>query len=979
MTLLPWLMPVAVVVVAALCGVAAQAVLRSRDGSFDTGELWARMLSVVGVLGVAVWLSTMAESFQRVWVSGWHFLFDRVRSDWWAYPAALALPLVAWLVVIGVSLAPRMAPSEGQWVAGTVGRPATRRWLLAAAAVPALLVWVGGVRLNEGASGYPAATWTTTALTAVTLIFLAFSGRRHPLVPAQEPEEAVADPLPALPGWFEAMRGAGIALHLIATFRPRLSPRTVRTQGAIDLELEVDRGNAGRIAPELTELFAGLLGSKQLRGSRAALALAPDGCGQVELLAHTARELFLLGNEATLVIVPRPDRELVRHIERALPEFLDGQVSQLDSGVDVPPDRAFVWIVDAQTLSERFLEHLRQSSVADRIGLVVWWGLDAYTGVFAANVWAIARRFHRLMVRRRPDVRTIVLARDSPHADAQMGAFVRRLLPYEFPDNAQARVEQGPSRDVSVYRLDGHADRFSRSTDEQWPPPDRRLVSLVAALASLEAGWPTFADAHGDVQDEERRDVIESREGTPIGANIMPGPEVAGARIRAMEDGELLALPAIVGQGGRASRPGIPHNVGITVTENPYASFVAERLGSQRTPAFGAKRLVAADHQASIVERHLLAAIRERPDVEAKLRASFSWEDQVIQRTLENLYKDGQLSRETVRYLELDPAMRPRPRGDFRYRNLLPPADPRPLDSVGNRLVAVRDPAAANRDDKGVRMRVDPERVTIQAYPGRVFMSGGERYRIRDWTDAQLREVGWLECQRDARVGRTWRVREATVAAIGLRPGHAPVDFRPARAVQMTRASVDVTYRESVSGAVWLETDLTTGRRSVGMTDQHVPVQMPEAFPTSGLVLYFHPEPDWTELSALALALSYVLPVHIGVEQDALEVVPVHSESLAGPAAPTVISGVVIVDLYPRGIGLVKAVGDDQALLLDVLTHARDWLVEVKRNPTANPLETVISRANFVGISPLSAAPLLTAVLGADDSHSGYGHTGSAT
>lgn len=971
----PWLLPCSVIVVATVIGWLAQARVRRSDPSRDTGAFWARILWwVVGGLGVACWISAALESFPSVWVTGRHLHVDRIRFEWWVYPVALFGPLLVWAAVVGMTVSWKSAPNDGRWVAGTIGRPASRLWLLAGTPVPLLLVTVGWARLNQGPTGFPAATWTTLVLLVVTLVCLALSTGDELEAP-QIAEEPLPDDdeRPQLPDWPDAMRANGIELREVVSWQPRPSSRRHMAPGAADLAGTVDPSGIRGIAPELVDLMARVLASRNpVRGQQAALVLAPDGCGQVEVLAYAARELFLAGSDATLVITPRADPEFGPQIERWLSDRSEGGVSSLDVDGEMPPEKSFVWIVDVQTLSDRFIELLRTDARTDRIGQVVWWGVEAYTGVLAANAWAISRRFQRLMLKRRPDVRNIIFARDAPSAEAQMSAFVRRVLPYQVPDEARVRVEQGPVREIKVYRLAGHAARFNRVPD-QWPPAGRRHPTLVAALASLETGWPTFFESRSAVQNEDQHDVLESRRSTALGRYLVSSASESGARIRPVDAGEVLSLSEILGQGGRASPEGLAHHVGITISDNPYVRFVVRQMQERGGAALGAKRLVAAKSQANIIERHLLAALRECPDVGSKLLKTFLLEGEVVRQTLDRLHALGRLSRDEVRFLSEGGPEDPVP--DYFYRNLLPAPERQPLDTVGTNLIEVRDPSVANAEDRGARMRVDPERVTIQAYPDRVFMAQGERYRIHDWTPEKLRSKGWIECQREDRVLQTWRKREASLTRLRVRGGHVPVDFRPIRDVRLTRTFVDVLYDEIITGHVKVEcTDLTTGTRRLTVSDPRSPIHMAEPFSTSAMLLGFDPVQERTPLFALALALTYVVPVHIGVEQDALEVLPIWKAPLerypaSGEAGLTPghldhVSGVAIVDLYPRGIGLVDALEDDEALLVDILGRTRDWLLECIGNSEEEVVDSLITQSNFTGVNPAEAVPLLVGALG---------------
>ena len=84
----------------------------------------------------------------------------------------------------------------------------------------------------------------------------------------------------------------------------------------------------------------------------------------------------------------------------------------------------------------------------------------------------------------------------------------------------------------------------------------------------------------------------------------------------------------------------------------------------------------------------------------------------------------------------------------------------------------------------------------------------------------------------------------------------------------------------------------------------------------------FPDEQDVVSLTSLAQMLLDVLPVHLGIEDDALEVVPLTGEFVQNRPA----FGIAIVDLYPGGIGVVDAIGEESAFLLQLLGWGRDWL-----------------------------------------------------
>ena len=262
-------------------------------------------------------------------------------------------------------------------------------------------------------------------------------------------------------------------------------------------------------------------------------------------------------------------------------------------------------------------------------------------------------------------------------------------------------------------------------------------------------------------------------------------------------------------------------------------------------------------------------------------------------------------------------------------------------------------------------MRVDPERVTIQAYPGRVFMHGGWRYKIHDWNADDLARRSWLACDVDDVHSRTWRIRTPTVSR--MRADGDPVVIRSHQGLLLKRVSIALEYEEEVSGVLRLEWDVSSGTRRLQESRLVRPLAAP-AFPTSGVALIFQadsgvPGPDVATLSSLCAALGYVLPVHVGVEEDAIEVVALSSRHID----TTRIDGVAIVDLYPTGIGLVEAFRQDDNLIVHLLECTRSWLAATVRRSAAQAADlrhAPLGRASRNELDATAALDLLVRVLG---------------
>jgi len=887
----------------------------------ERGDYWVR--AVAGLCGIAFlcllsgWLPSISEPF---WKRGLHFQLDRVAgsglSQNAAYLTALALPLCLWgaFLLAGLSLPPASRESS-RWLAGRMG-DLSRSWVLVCA-MPLLAGLIFGFqRLGSGPEGYPAGTWSTQALLVVSLLFLSRSEGTAPLAPARR-QEAEMMTVRALRSWPEAIQERGIALRKLVAW-PADPPSRRVTPEASEVASRLEALGARGVAPELVEAAARLLAPAR-KTSPACLVFAPDGCGQAEVLGLAAGDVAQRFNETTLVIVPSQAATLAASLASWLPPGCSAEPVGPDGN---PVEGAAVWIIDAETLSERFLRRLANDRLGDRIGLVVWWDVHRYTGVLAANVWAIARRFDRLMRSEgRSEVRILVFVRGSDHGEAQLPRFVRELLPYSLAGGCEVHVERRSSRAVQVHLLEGHRAAFEGSHGLRVPELGRHPL-LVSALVSAEEGWPTVFERPRGLADFEVTPVVQLPvDGVRLQDRLLSCAANAGARLSELEAGDVLSMVAMACQGGRSSPEGLPHHWGLLPPENPYARFLltrwAESAESRELPA--SRRLVIARGNPGLLRRHLLLALSERKDTLAGLKQTFRWEEELIRDTLEWIAGERQLDRSReVRYLTPEG----RVRGDHLYESRLPAEDEvRPLDAVGTRMIAIRETSRNTGD--GVCMRVDPERLTIQAYPGRVFLHDGRRYEVTTWDSLdQVIARGWIDCVTQSSFVRTWRIRRPNVYRF-QRPG--PEVAVDSQGRLLKRLAVDLTYEEEVEGYLRLERDLTTGLDRVQLPDLRRPIA--SSFTTRALLLRLPYAPAREALEALCLALRYVLPVHLGVEDDALEVVALPGEPehrLAG----TQVWGLAIVDLYPGGIGLADSLVEDNALPLKLLSWTRDWLSE---------------------------------------------------
>ena len=942
-----YLVPLGALLLALLLALAINALVIARRPSRDSGDLWTGVLAWSGTaLALALLFGWTLQALDAAWwAKGYHPFFDQTgltldlpwlppwelkipsplgptgqrlqHPEWWA----LALPFAVWGLAIPIRLALGTQgrqpgqPRPGAWLAGSAGFAASRRWAMYALASPflLLLLWTAN-DLGEGPGHDRAALWGTLAVFAVTLVAIAFSRGRAAKAQAETTRGA---PEPTPGDWVAAMRERGFSVQTLCRLEPSGDAVQVSDPAARAVFDQWPFLRERQVAPELIEAVADLVAAGEARRrGHDRLVLAPDDCGQLEALAIAVRLVHSRLEMVTLIVVPGDPERLARRIVPWLPgpDALDLPRSSLS--VDAA---SMAWIVDAGTLSERLADLSDNPLLLGRIGLVVWWDLDAYSGVLAANVWAVSHRLHRLLRRKgHKEARSIAFARYRPSHEANSAAFLSQLLPYDYRAEDRVVVERRRRHPIAIHLLE--------PTPELRPAdmvhPDHWDPSLVAARTSVEAGWPTCFDPPQGLDLVHAADFMQQRVlGRPLHERLLSGHAEAGARILEVRPGEVLSLGNLLSQGGRCLERLPEHQVGLLLPPgNPYVRHLLMALQKDPGRFFAlARRLVPGAPQPAIVRRHLLLALREMEAVAQGLLNTFQWRDTILDPVLEELANRHQIERRDVRFLDRENRLKV----DTGYKSSVAEYRPGPLDTVGDRLISIVEREAGESEE--LLLRIDPERSTIVAYPRRVFRIDGRTYRMNLWpaTDAQeIERRGVLYCTRTDDPALTWRIAEPRLRRTELDPGQSQAFFdRDA----LNKVVIQTQYEEEVSGIVEVRRD------PQGILRQNE-IQWGEpiaslSFPTKGLMLRFLPEDVEDRPAALhsiAQALAQVLAVHVGVEEDAVRVVAAENLKMDRRRE----WGLVILDLYPQGIGLVDALNDDDALLRRMLEHTRDWLAQ---------------------------------------------------
>ena len=902
--------------VAVLVGLAAHRGDHWSSRHRGSGEAWSRVVLGLGVavaplLLLSSWLEILAPTW---WEAGHHLFLDLTGAFEWSlttcYAIALGTPLLIWTFLVAMSFGrgADQDPREGHWLVGGVGFRLTRRWVLIAALPFAALLVAALPRLGGGPGAYPAAGWSTLLVVCLSLIGVSESSRPGDGVEetiAQTPD-AAGSAEPSTIDWVAALEDEGVEARTLVTLEGRGTESPPPDAGRRDLEERLQTLGARAVAPELVRAVGELLAARDHGGPPVRVIAAPDGAGQIEVTALAARLVGRRGRAHTLVVTAGDVFETSRRLGRWLPE---GDVTTIGPSSDVPAP-GLVWVCDVETLSERLLPELQDPRRIERLGLVVWWSVHEASGVPAAHLGATARRLHRLLdVHGRPDLRTLVFLRRASHPDAQLAPFVERLLPLPVSHQTFVDVPAPPSGPVDLHLLEGFR-----------PPADGSLsarfshLPFAAARASLVAGFPTALDTPASLAGEGEafwKDLGD----TGMGARRTDDIASAAARIHPMADGEALALSESFGQGGRARRDGTRHHVGLIAPENPYVADLLEVAARTGGTSFGtSRRLLPAEPRGELARRHLLRALSELPDTRRGLLRSFRWDDALVRRTLAEIAREGHLTRREVR--SLDASSRLVIDHQYQIRSG-PTGETTSLDTAAlgtASLVDVRDPSEGG----GVKRRLPRELLAVVAYPHRVFTVGRRRYRIDAWRSLdEVAERGFVACTREDEPARTWRRRHLAVYGVTATGSPATVG-RGGRSFR--RQTVGLTYEEEVHGVV--RTGITARRGTRGTRIVQLDEPIFTSFETRALLLGFpRTSGDGEGPISLAETLRHVVPVHLGVDGEALEVVP-----LLGDETDDGLFGVALVDLHPGGLGLVDAFAEDGGLLTRLLRQARQWL-----------------------------------------------------
>ncbi len=287
---------------AAVTGAGAHVMAARRVASADCGGFWAQVLERLAIwFGVPLLLFSALHTAAPAWLPS--------KPEVW-----LAITGVVWVVLLAMALAKPPLPEDGRWIAGTLDFSPYRYWVLAFALpfLPVLFRDAGG-----WSDGVFAAQWGVAVAFGVALCGVAVSANpAQPWSAASSPFQAPQPARVELSPWPDEMQSRGIALRKLMEWEA--SGQAEEGTGGQDWQRRLDFAGSPGVSRTLCGAVAGLVGSAPVSIERNAVVLAPDHCGQEEVVALAATELTRRYGEATLVITAGPRQGLAKRLERWL-------------------------------------------------------------------------------------------------------------------------------------------------------------------------------------------------------------------------------------------------------------------------------------------------------------------------------------------------------------------------------------------------------------------------------------------------------------------------------------------------------------------------------------------------------------------------------------------------------------------------------------------------------------------------------------
>lgn len=885
-------------------------------------------LLISSIYFVATFWQTASVSNHYALASILGFLIEDEYDPFWANIMTLlwVISVISLLMIPSKLLEPFLRLKWHKALVGTISsKIKSRKWIFLIF-IPALLIALLLPLPNVWGnfSSYPFFIYNSGLIITILLTLIAFSKFEYKTNNLSENDNNIIIDIKEKDLWEEKLKEGGVELEYLGLIPATESYNEISSGKDKNFIMRLSTFLKDGGSEELVEGIKDLLRPGGGVRERHKQIRAQDDCGQIESVAITAEALFLRYYTITLLVVPE---ENIQSIKSQLVEFFDENNDDknserffvLRSEKQYPDnDTSMIILTDPKTLSDSFMNVLisHNKLLLQRIGMIVWWDLHDYTGVLAANMWAIIHRVHRLIeLKGRNDLRVMAFIRQAHGEEAELGNFAQDLLPFEFYPESIIDIPVKQNRLVYLYKLNGiNADKI-----KPLPPQVQQHVLLYAVRASIMAGWKTHISSTAICLTSEEMSVFLGRKEQIYGKsereelkdNIPVSIAGSHALILQLNSRNALALTEIIASLGRTLKNKLQY-IGIICTGNSYIDFILKEYAKNEGKFFASQSLIAPKPKKEIVSKHLKKALFETSNTRSDIKTDFQFENEYIEEVLEEIDTDNNLQTSEVRYL-LDGKLKVEP--EYRSRGGIADHISSPLDTNTSKLISVIAPALG-AENEGVRIIIDSHRVTILAYPGRIFYHNGRRFEIpvgniahwRNWESTKE-----IHCRDSIKKHKTYRIRSYYLTDCEFLGENFTTEV-------LRNFSINLFYKEIVDGYISMSTSYS-GKSSETKKTKYDYLYS-ECFPTKALCIEMPEIPLYSGIISIAEALHYALPVHLGIDENTLEVIAVKDLDIEKQEKS--FKGIVIVELYSNGIGLIDSF--DIVLLQNIFNGTLSWL-----------------------------------------------------
>ena len=938
-------------------------ILRFRKKGQSTAPVWAASLVFGSVLITFLFIHAVvcALFFPNKWQSGVHIfpslvesnsilLFDPIIFGGLA-KLSLLLPCLFWLFPLIINNFYQTKTTQwfinktrfltGNSPARGVKNRANRNWIWILILIPGLIsLFTAPLLVNKFRPPYPPFLWSAQIWIIFTLLAIYLAKPLDQLIlitTVKKVSKSVKVP------WETWMDQQGIKLTKIGSCKqgkisnPELTDLGSRLLGQIRQESmrRIIPANLANACGALLQVGMPNIDSDQFKK----LIIGADNCGQLECISVVANSMKKRFNTITLILTAKPDYQLKQRINNFYQTIGigRGQVELLTKGMELNRDVS-IYLVDLATLSDSLLEKLRPEKQINLVGMLCWWNITSFSGSIGANAWLISRRVRRLFnANGRRDLRLVATMNDPGGKEAQASEFVAQLLE-DFSVSSRVNVNAQSEKNIHFYFVD-QVNEFIRSQQFKTEPP--KTTAVMTALASCISDWPTRVELANTITANEYQIFVENindlrrqlgkSESTSNGAAaktediqglVESDHSSACVRVIQLTEDNVITLQQLVNNETHAYQHPDVYVVLVRSQFNPYVNWLAQKLitdiqNNQRPPT---RKLVCAQSQPKRISHHLELAIFEKPDRLGSLTAAFSHRSKLVKETLENLQKISPIVSTQVAFIQdgklvIDQHYESRSKSNI---------DSLPLNTTTSRLSGVKDKNALSNSTNEYVLKVDEVRMSICAYPYKTFIANGERFQIdREQISSTTNQEDIkndLFCQKQNRILISFRNYNAIINELRLSDVASFNSHKNNTSIYYARG--DCQYSETLLGVKHFDQSIdTTGKPKL-------PISLDDEDPVHTIIndcqMYWLGLPSVEteeQIVSLAKTLLLVLRVHLGVEDDALSVVP-----YLKPITDHQINySLILVDLFEGGVGIIPSV-DEPSFILEILQLCLDWL-----------------------------------------------------